>query len=157
MSGFILKRLSRPYNQFLRAVSCAFMLVLLSGCIAVNDHRGRMVDQENLAKLKVNIDDQETVRQTIGSPTFEDKFNPRQWVYVYQYTSRRSFFHPDTINFEVVRAHFNDKGVLTKLDHLQAQTIPEVQPVSRVTETSGHRNTFAQQLLGNFGKYRQKK
>lgn len=140
-----------------RYMALALMMFSMSGCIAIHDHRGRMVDPENLAKLKLNVDDKETVRQTIGSPTFEDKFNPNQWAYVYQYTSRRSFFHPDTLKFEVIRATFNDKGILIKLDNLQAQTIPGVQPVQRVTETSGHRNTFAQQLLGNFGKYRQKK
>lgn len=141
----------------MRTILSLALVLILGGCFAVHDHRGRMVDHENFAKLKVHVDDQETVRQTIGSPTFIDHFNPHQWVYVYQYTSRRSFYHPDTIDFQVVRATFNKKGVLDKLENMEAKTIPGVDPVARVTETSGHRNTFAQQLLGNFGKYKQKK
>lgn len=131
--------------------------LIMSGCIATHDHRGRMIDAENFAKLKVKVDNKDVVQQTIGSPTFIDKFNPHQWVYVYQYTSRRSFYHPDTVELRIVRANFDKNGVLQSLDRHQAKSIPEVSPVARVTETSGHRNTFAQQLFGNFGKYRQKK
>ena len=139
----------------LSVLVCA--VLVFSGCARTHDHRGHIVEPEDLARVHVKKDDMETVRAVLGSPTFVDRFAPNQWVYAYQHTARRSFMHPDTLRFETVRLTFTKEGTLTTIDRENRDTIPGVTPVPVSTKTSGHRGSFIQQLFGNFGKYRHSK
>ncbi|USO01227.1 MAG: outer membrane protein assembly factor BamE [Alphaproteobacteria bacterium] len=132
-------------------------LIIVAGCAQTHDHRGHMIEPEDLARVHVKKDDKETVRTVLGSPTFIDSFAKNQWIYAYQHTTRRSFMHPDTVQFQAIRLTFAKNGTLSRIDKEMRTTIPGVTPTPVSTKTSGHRSTFIQQLFGNFGKYRHNK
>lgn len=132
-------------------------MLCLSGCSLTNEHRGNLVDSDELARIKPNKDDTESVRALLGSPTLSDRFHPNEWVYAYQQTQRRGFFHPDTVMFKTVRLTFDKSGTLKTIATDTRADIPGVTPVPVSTKTSGHRSSVIQGLFGNFGNRRHKK
>ncbi len=140
-----------------RLLLSLLLIFCVSGCALTNEHRGNLVESDELSRIKPNKDDIESVRAILGSPTITDRFRPNEWLYAYQHTTRRGFFHPETVMFKTVRLTFNKSGTLTKIATDTNDTIPEVIPVPVSTKTSGHRSSVIQGLFGNFGNRRHKK
>lgn len=129
------------------------MCVALVACAPRLDTRGNLPDPEKLAKIKTGEHTRIQVAEILGSPSNISTFDLETWYYVSQWTETTAFFEPDVITRKVVILRFDKDGTLTDVRTIGLEDGRVVQPVERVTPTSGNEITFIEQILGNLGKF----
>jgi outer membrane protein assembly factor BamE (lipoprotein component of BamABCDE complex) len=127
-----------------------FLAVLLVGCSATVDYRGKAPEPEQLAKLKLGQSEEQVIT-LIGSPTNTNLYGERKWYYIFKKTAKTSFFEPTTLEEKIVVITFNDQGTVTDI----TETMPDgrvISPIKHKTPTVGEDRTILQQVFGNFGR-----
>lgn len=143
--------LTRSIRQKLFTLGVAGLA--LSGCAATMATRGNLVEDDRLASVREGISTRDEVAQNLGTPSATGTFDPNVWYYIGQKTEKTAFFNPDVVERRVVMVHFNDTGVVDKLETLGMDQAHAIEVVDRTTPTAGHQLTMLEQLLGNVGKF----
>lgn len=139
---------------FLRASLCACALAaVFAGCAPRVDVRGNLPDPTLLSSIKVGEFNREQVEVALGSPSTSDPFGGGTWFYVSQKTHTLAFMSPEVVDRKVVAIHFDDKGVVNKIDTYGLADAREITPAEGKTPTSGNEMTLLQQLIGNLGRF----
>jgi outer membrane protein assembly factor BamE (lipoprotein component of BamABCDE complex) len=125
--------------------------LLLTGCAATIDYRGKQPEPEQLAKVKIGQNEEE-VFSLIGSPTSTSLYGPKKWYYVYKKTAKTAFFEPNALEEQLVIISFNDQGKVAEVI-VQSPDGTSIDPISYQTPTIGQDRPFLQQIFSNFGRY----
>ena len=80
-------------------------------------------------------------------------FDGEKWLYISERTETLAFLEPKLKERKVLIFSFNKKGIVSKIEILDAESGKEIQPVSRTTATSGSDFGFFQQMFGNLGRF----
>ncbi|GAO97879.1 outer membrane protein assembly factor BamE [Caedimonas varicaedens] len=126
-------------------------LLVVSGCTARIDHRGKLPDPEQIAKIKPGVQDKEEVLRLIGSPSTIAVFDENTWVYNYKVTESVSFFTPQETAQKLYLIRFDAQGKVREVREEDGHG-HDIVPVRRVTPNPGDDRTFLQSIFGNFGK-----
>ena len=129
--------------------------LLLVSCSSTIDYRGKLLEPEQIAKIKIGQQSEEEVIALIGSPTSTSLYGSKKWYYIYKKTAKTSFFEPSTLEEKMVIVSFNDQGIVTDV----VQTTPDgrvIDPISHTTPTLGQDRPMLQQIFSNFGRFAKK-
>ena len=125
----------------------------VSGCIAEVADRGNLPTKDKLAGLHPGSTTKDQVVQILGSPSSISVFDDKSWYYISAKVKQVAFFNPDVLTQDVYIVRFDDKGVVTGIDHRGLQDGREIQPVARTTPAPGRELGFLEQLIGNLGRF----
>ncbi|MBH89373.1 MAG: cell envelope protein SmpA [Magnetovibrio sp.] len=129
------------------------LTVYLVGCSPKIDIRGNFHDPDVLSEIKVGDISQLEVREILGTPSSITMFDQERWIYVSERTETLAFFEPVVKERKVIILNFNEQGIVSKIEILDAENGKKIQPVTRTTATSGSEFGFFQQLFGNMGRF----
>ena len=80
-------------------------------------------------------------------------FDQDTWYYITQKTQNFAFFKPEIIDQQVLVVNFDDRDMVSGVNHYTIEDGLIVDPVSRKTPTVGKELTILQQLFGNVGRF----
>ncbi len=125
--------------------------LLAVGCTKRLDHRGKLPDPEQIAKIKPGLHDKEEVLRLLGSPSSIAAFNENTWIYDYKITESVSFLEPNEISHKLYLIYFDEKNRVKEVrqEDGHGRTIT---PVQRITPNPADDRTLLQSIFGNFGK-----
>lgn len=127
-------------------------LLTLSACQPVRNTNGVFLTQDDVVKVQSGVATRADVLQALGTPTTTAVFDDNTWYYVGMKTEKDAFFDAKVTERSVYEVKFDDMGTLASIQQVDGEAI-EVPLQRRKTPTSGHDLTFAQQLLGNLGRF----
>lgn len=132
---------------------CAALAALLTtGCSPTLAVRGNILQDYQVADVKVGQDTQSDILRKLGSPTTKAPFDDNTWYYMGQKTEKHGILDAKIDEEKVYQVTFNEQGVVTGIQdvtHKRADI-----PYSRdSTPTTGNELTVTQQLLGNLGRF----
>jgi outer membrane protein assembly factor BamE (lipoprotein component of BamABCDE complex) len=128
-------------------------VVLTTGCEERVDVRGNAPDPKLLAELKPGVHKQRDVERHLGAPSTIATFDNEVWYYISGRIKSVSFFKPELLERKVLTIRFDKKGVIQKIEEIDATKQKEIELVERETPTKGKELTFIQQIIGNIGKF----
>jgi len=124
---------------------------LLSGCIAMHDHRGSVIDTELVSAIQPGVDNKDSVQKTLGRPTFTGEFGDTDWYYVSRDTSTLAFRNPSVKKQTVLHVRFDTAGNVTSINQTGKELIAKIDPVNDKTPTLGRNSSLFDDLFGNIG------
>jgi outer membrane protein assembly factor BamE (lipoprotein component of BamABCDE complex) len=130
----------------------AAALLALSACTPVRNTNGVYLTPDDVQKVTVGTSTRADVLQSLGTPTTTAMFDDNSWYYVGIKTQKDAFFDPKVTDRSIYEVKFDDAGTLASIQPVDGEAM-DVPLVRRKTPTSGHDLTFAQQLLGNLGRF----
>lgn len=124
----------------------------LAGCVSNRSAHGYVLERgETGITALEGVDSKDSVLARYGEPSLIGTFDRDAWYYVSSLDAARAFFRPDTTARTVVAFHFDDEGVVEKVETLDLTDAVDVEMASRTTPTRGKELGFWEQLLGNVG------
>lgn len=124
---------------------------LLSGCIAMHDHRGSVIDTELVSAIQPGVDNKDSVQRTLGRPTFTGEFGDSDWYYVSRDTTTLAFRDPTVKAQTVLHVRFDQAGNVASIDKTGKELIANINPVKDKTATLGRKSSLFDDLFGNIG------
>jgi outer membrane protein assembly factor BamE (lipoprotein component of BamABCDE complex) len=140
----------------LAPLALAACLLLIGGCslfVPPPQIRGNRVSEDQLKELVPGTSTKTDVVAELGSPTTHSSFDDNKWIYIGQVTRPRIAQIQAVESQDVVVLTFNDRGVLSGIDHLTQKDAKPVDVVDRTTPSPGTNASFFQQLFGNVGRF----
>ena len=142
-----------PRKIFPWFIASAAALILTTGCEGRVDVRGNVPDPKLLAELKPGVHKQRDVERRLGAPSTIATFDNEVWYYISGRVKSLSFFKPKLLERKVLTIRFNKKGVIQKIEQIDATKQKQIELVERETPTKGKELTVIQQIIGNIGKF----
>ena len=137
-------------SKILISLSCA---VLLTACEPKINIRGNLPDPELLSEITPGDHSREEVEEILGTPSTITLFDQETWLYISERTETMAFFEPEVKERKVLVLNFDIEGLVSKIEILNAENGKKIQPVNRITATSGSEFGFFQQVFGNMGRF----
>jgi outer membrane protein assembly factor BamE (lipoprotein component of BamABCDE complex) len=137
-------------------ISLLCLVLALPGCALFSDaphYRGIAVTQHDLNELTPGTASQADAQALLGPPTFEEQFNPNNWVYVSQTTKMRIGKTEGVKAQHVVVLNFDNNGILRSISQKNQQNGVTVAMDQAQTPVPGGHAGFLQQLIGGVGSY----
>ncbi|MXO89340.1 outer membrane protein assembly factor BamE [Pontixanthobacter aquaemixtae] len=122
-----------------------------SGCASIRENRGYIIDQTLMDSVQPGIDNQQSVTQTLGRPTFTSQFGDPVWYYVSSVTGRKPFVRPRIRQHSVLAVRFDGSGNVVSADRSGLDQVAYLQPDGDSTPTLGRERGFFEDLFGNIG------
>ena len=134
-----------------KGLAAGVLLAALSGCTAMKDHRGFLVDQALVDSVLPGVDNKMSVERTLGRPTLASQFGDPVWYYVSTDTRQVAFHTPTVVKQTVLRVRFDAKGRVIGVDHAGAEKVAKITPEQDYTKVLGKKRTLIEDLFGNIG------
>jgi len=134
-------------------LAAGILTLTLGACSSTVATRGNMLDAQQLSTLQPGVTTRDDVAASLGTPTATATFDQSTWYYIGQRTEKTAFFMPTVVARKVVAVHFDDKGVVAKVDALGLEDGQTIAMVDRQTPTAGKELTVMEQMLGNLGRF----
>jgi len=134
-----------------KVTALAGLIVLVSGCASIRDHRGFQMDKALTDSVQAGVDNRNSVERALGQATFKSQFGPQSWYYVSVDTRQRPFARPRTTNEQILKVNFDAAGNVATVDRVTLTRVPTIHPVRETTPTLGRNRSFFQDLFGNIG------
>jgi outer membrane protein assembly factor BamE (lipoprotein component of BamABCDE complex) len=135
----------------LKSATLAGLVVLVSGCASIRDHRGFQMDKALTDSVQPGVDNRTSVERALGQATFKSQFGPQSWYYVSVDTRQKPFKRPRTTSEQVMKVNFDAAGNVSAVDRVNLTRVPTIHPVREATPTLGRHHSFFQDLFGNIG------
>lgn len=135
----------------LSLVALGLAATLASGCTAIREHRGYVVDQVLVAAVQPGVDNRESVQTTLGRPTFTGQFDQRDWYYVSRETRQMAFNNPRPTEQTVLHIRFNQAGTVEAVNRTGLELARAINPSGDRTPTLGSSRSFFEDVFGNIG------
>jgi outer membrane protein assembly factor BamE (lipoprotein component of BamABCDE complex) len=134
-----------------KAFLVAGTVLALSACTSIREPRGYIVDGSLVNVIQPGIDNQRSVEQTLGRPTFTSQYGDPTWYYVSSTTGRRPFVRPTIQQHSVLAVKFDAAGNVVASDRSGIDKVVYLSPESDETPTLGRERSFLEDLFGNIG------
>ncbi|MCJ9430405.1 outer membrane protein assembly factor BamE [Kordiimonas marina] len=132
---------------------CLVLGASLSACGNARMVRGYVFDPELANAIQPGVDNRQSVKATLGTPTVTSTFSDKTWYYVSTIVRVRPVFWPDPKDHRVLAVAFNDKGVVSDVENYDISTMRHINPVKDKTPTYGRSLNFFQQIFGSIGRF----
>ena len=142
---------NRPGSRALLALTLG--AALTTGCSAIREHQGYLVDESLVAAIQPGIDNKDSVAGTLGRPTFTGQFDreQRDWYYVSRDTRSAAFGMPRPRSQMVLHVRFDETGNVQTVQRTGVELAVNIDPDNRETPTLGRNRSLLQELFGNIG------
>jgi len=145
------------FGQAVKRRGSVFAAGLLSAsilaCAPVIDNRGYFFDNRSIADIEKGVTDQETVRNTFGSPTSISNLNNGAFYYIHSRFVTESYRASEEVERKVLAIYFDKNKTVRDLAVYRLEDGIIVPIVARTTQTQGSELTALQQIFGNIGRF----
>ena len=125
----------------------------LSACTATTELRGHVIDEASFSAVKEGVDNQDSIADTLGTPSATATFDTDVWFYISTKQERYAFFDPKVLERQIVAVEFDKKNNVRAMRKYTIADGRPIQMVGRETPTKGKELTFLEQMFGNFGRF----
>jgi outer membrane protein assembly factor BamE (lipoprotein component of BamABCDE complex) len=125
--------------------------VLLGGCSSIRESRGYVRDTLLIDAIAPGVDNQRSVEQTLGRPSFTSQFGQPTWYYVSSITGRGPFRQPRIREHSVLAVTFDAAGNVAAVEKSGMEKVVQLSPDGDKTPTLGRERSFLEDLFGNIG------
>ena len=132
-------------------------LGVLTACSPTVDIRGMLPKPEEVAKIQVGKSKDEEVLAILGTPSSALHYGGETWYYIHEKTETVSFFDPKVVEYQALVIDFDDNGRVKSLRQIDKNQLQDVGMTGRETPTAGREYSVLEQLIGNVGKFTDKK
>ncbi|RPF71000.1 outer membrane protein assembly factor BamE [Aurantiacibacter spongiae] len=122
-----------------------------AGCSSIPDHKGYIVDETLFQAVQPGIDNRESVRGTLGTPTMTSEFGDPVWYYVSSLTRQAPFRMPRIAEHTVLAVTFDAAGNVVSAERSGIDQVVRLDPEDDETPTLGRERGFLEDLFGNIG------
>ncbi len=134
------------------------LLLILSACAPVIRYEGRVIDHEEVSKLRVGIHKQSDLLSLFGSPTTTSNFDEHEkrmtkWYYIGQKMAYKPFEMPEVIDRQIYSFWFDEEQTLRHVEKLNMDQAKKLKFVKRTTPTLGRETTILQEFISNIGRF----
>ena len=126
-------------------------LALVSGCSSITQHRGFVVEPTLIQSVHAGVDNQQSVEQLLGEPSFKSQFGQPTWYYVGNFTTQKPFGTPRIDKETVLAVTFDAAGNVASAETSGVERVVRINPDSDETPTLGRERNLLQDLFGNIG------
>ena len=137
--------------RFLGAGALVAAALAAGGCSSIREQHGFVADPTLTASVQPGIDNQQSVRATLGNPSFESQFGTPTWYYVSSQTGRRPFQRPRIVEHNVLAVRFDGTGNVAAVERSGLDKVVFLSPNGNETPTLGRERSFFEDLFGNIG------
>ncbi|GAA0272145.1 outer membrane protein assembly factor BamE [Alteraurantiacibacter aestuarii] len=138
-------------HSSLRVAAAIGAFALVAGCSSIQNTRGYLVDEVLVAAVQPGLDNQESVRGTLGRPTLTSQFGDPVWYYISSRTNQRPFTTPRIATHSVLAVRFDEAGNVISADRTGMDKVVLLDPDSGKTPTLGRHRSLLEDLFGNIG------
>jgi len=139
-------------SMMLKLSAAALALpALLGGCTSIKDRRGYISDPVLTGSIQPGLDNRDSVKGTMGQPSFVSQFGPPVYYYVASTTEQRVFGQPDISAHQVIKVAFDPSGTVSSVTYAGMDDVRDINPNGDKTPTLGRHRGFLQDLFGNIG------
>jgi outer membrane protein assembly factor BamE (lipoprotein component of BamABCDE complex) len=137
--------------RFYRNAAWLGALALVSGCSSITGHRGYITEPALMNTVHAGIDNQRSVEQLLGTPSFKSQFGQPTWYYVGSFTKQKPFTTPKITRHTVLAITFDPAGNVATAETTGVEKVVRISPDSDKTPTLGRERSLLQDLFGNIG------
>ncbi len=134
-------------------MSSTSLCLCLASCSPVVDARGYTLSDVDRSQIIEGQSGTEDVRALLGSPSATSGFGNATWYYISSRKETLGFFAPEVAEQNVLAIHFDEAGLVDRVEQYDQSQSRPVEFVSKETPTEGHEMTVLEQMLGNFGRF----
>lgn len=134
-----------------RGTAIAALGLVLAGCTSIKNHRGYINDEVLIAAIQPGLDNQQSVRGTLGTPTMTSQFGEPVWYYVSSRTEQLPFRLPRIRQHSVLAIRFDENGNVLSKTRTGMELVARITPDDDETPTLGRERGFLEDLFGNIG------
>ena len=138
-------------GSIVRVAALAGLALAVAGCTAIPNHRGYIMDEALVAAVQPGLDNQQSVRGTLGAPTMTSQFGTPVWYYISSRTEQSPFQMPRIEEHTVFAVHFDAAGNVVSTERSGVDQIARIDPHGDETPTLGRDRGFLEDLFGNIG------
>jgi outer membrane protein assembly factor BamE (lipoprotein component of BamABCDE complex) len=124
---------------------------LAAGCAPLRTHQGYLIDQSLAQAIQPGVDNRDSVRGTLGRPTFTGQFDQRDWYYVSRQTHAYAFRMPRPVDSTVLHVRFDDQGNVERVERTGMDLVRNIRPDGGKTPVPGTERGLFEELFGNIG------
>ncbi|MGB0749285.1 MAG: outer membrane protein assembly factor BamE [Magnetospiraceae bacterium] len=135
------------------AAFVAVAVFMMGACTPRIDVRGNAPDEDIIEVIQPGVHGKAEVVGAFGAPSTIGTFRNEAWYYILQRTETTAFLEPEVIERRIIVVLFDDNGIVSDVQEIDQTAGRDIDPVDRVTPTSGHELTIVEQLLGNLGRF----
>jgi outer membrane protein assembly factor BamE (lipoprotein component of BamABCDE complex) len=143
----------KPRTPLLKLAGAAAMALGLAACASRLDTHGNPLDPDAVAEVKPGKVTRDEVSEILGAPSTIGLFDGETWYYISERTETTAFFAPEVKERQVFVVHFDDRGMVSRVETIGLDQGRDIEPVDKVTPTAGNDLTLFEQLLGNLGRF----
>jgi outer membrane protein assembly factor BamE (lipoprotein component of BamABCDE complex) len=140
-----------PGNVVIRIGAVVAAAMLVTGCHSITNHKGYLADELLMRSVQPGVDNRESVRRTLGQPSFTSQFGEPVWYYITSTTSQRPFTTPKITGHTVLAVRFDAAGNVLAADRSGIDQVAYISPDDDATPTLGRDRGFLEDLFGNIG------
>ncbi|MWV29091.1 outer membrane protein assembly factor BamE [Erythrobacter sp. GH3-10] len=129
----------------------AGVTLAISGCSSITNHRGYIDDETLIAAVQPGLDNQQSVRGTLGQPTLVSQFGQPVWYYISSRTEQSPFRQPKIEDHNVLAVYFDEAGNVVSTNRTGMEQVARISPDGDETPTLGRERGFLEDLFGNIG------
>ena len=128
-----------------------FFCIILSSCISKKIINGNLPDADTISLLKIGQDDKNSVAQILGEPSFKGSLGDNAYYYVGSLKSKIAFLKSNIKEQYILELKFSKNNKLKNIYFYDKSLSTDVAMSSLESQTYGTKQSFFQQILGNFG------
>ena len=125
--------------------------LMLAACEPKVALRGNDPLESKLESVQVDRSTKRDVMQLLGTPSVVGLFEDDTWYYLSQRKEQWAFYAPEVTEHKAMAFHFDEQGVLRKVNTMDQEALAEVAYREQETPTSGRTLSIFEQLFGNLG------
>ena len=125
--------------------------IILSSCISKKILNGNLPDADTISLLKIGQDDKSSVTQILGEPSFKGSLGDNAYYYVGSLKSKVAFLKSNVEEQYILELKFSKSNKLKNIYFYDKSLSSDVAMSSLESKTDGKKQSFFQQILGNFG------
>ena len=125
--------------------------IAAAGCTPLRSHQGYIVDADLVNSIQPGVDNRDSVRATLGTPTFASQFNRGDWYYLARDSRNLAFNPPKATSQLTMQISFDQTGNVTAIRKSGIEQVASIDPSKKVTPTAGRTRGFFAELFGNIG------
>lgn len=128
----------------------------LTGCgfvEPVTAHRGYIINESDLDKIKAHETTKEQVERYMGTPSMKSTIEGEAWYYVSSNMETFLFYPPEEVERQVIAVYFDKTDEVQDVRYYGLQDGEIVDMETRVTPSRGKELTILGQLFSNLGRF----
>ena len=126
---------------------------MLLGCGKSRSIRGYYFDPMLANDILPGVDNQQSVHNTLGSPTTLGAYDDKTWYYISTTLRYKAILRPERQNRRIMAVRFDEKGVVSDVENMDLSLAWNIDPSKDKTKTRGKELNLLQQLFMNVGRF----